>query len=179
MGRPQQPPHAHVEPAPDEPSFACRGGCGLVWPLRLQSSFPGRCRNCLRVYKRARQTREVNRRYHLARSYGVTPEWVAQQLAATDGACPICLKKMRLHEGDGGLRRDEAVVDLDHRDGTVRGLICSACNIAIGALGDNVESLLRAVAYLQRPRTKITAPPEGAPLADSLSDIEALLSPDD
>ena len=32
------------------------------------------------------------------------------------------------------------------------GLLCSGCNTGIGLLEDNVESLARAIKYLQEPR---------------------------
>lgn len=41
-------------------------------------------------------------------------------------------------------------LDHCHRTGKFRGWLCTACNPAIGALGDNVEGLLRAVRYLRR-----------------------------
>jgi hypothetical protein len=40
-------------------------------------------------------------------------------------------------------------LDHDHETGAFRGWLCSPCNIGIGALGDNLEGLLRAVEYLR------------------------------
>lgn len=53
------------------------------------------------------------------------------------GACPICL-------------REKALV-LDHckTTGFARGWLCSACNLAIGSLGDTLPALRRGVAYLE------------------------------
>ena len=39
-------------------------------------------------------------------------------------------------------------VDHDHTTGEIRGLLCANCNLGLGALGDNVRSLKRALAYL-------------------------------
>lgn len=141
-----------------------------MWPLRLQSSFPGRCKNCLRDYRRARSTRETNRRWHLASSYGVTPEWVAEQVAANAGACPVCLVRLRMPEGDGGARRDTAVVD--HKGDTVRGVICANCNIGLGTFKDDLETLRRAIAYLERPL--VPAPRPAPSLRDEAVRDEAL-----
>lgn len=41
-------------------------------------------------------------------------------------------------------------VDHCHTTGRVRGALCRACNAAIGALGDTIEGLMRAVRYLER-----------------------------
>lgn len=42
-----------------------------------------------------------------------------------------------------------ACVDHDHITGRMRGIICTSCNKALGLLQDNVQSLGRAIAYLQ------------------------------
>jgi hypothetical protein len=43
----------------------------------------------------------------------------------------------------------ELVVDHDHNTGAVRGLLCHSCNTGLGHLGDSVETLARALDYLQ------------------------------
>ena len=41
-------------------------------------------------------------------------------------------------------------LDHDHGTGAFRGWLCNRCNAGIGMLGDNIEGLQRAVAYLER-----------------------------
>ncbi len=41
-------------------------------------------------------------------------------------------------------------LDHDHTTGKFRGWLCSSCNVAIGSLGDTVESLQRAINYLRK-----------------------------
>ena len=49
-------------------------------------------------------------------------------------------------------RRGRLVFDHDHALEIFRGWICAACNTGIGLLGDNVEGLRVAVAYLEVAR---------------------------
>jgi hypothetical protein len=44
-------------------------------------------------------------------------------------------------------------LDHDHVLGVFRGWLCGPCNTAIGKLGDCLEGVMRAVAYLQRANT--------------------------
>lgn len=41
-------------------------------------------------------------------------------------------------------------LDHNHVTGEFRGWLCNKCNAAIGALGDTLDGILRAAAYLQR-----------------------------
>ena len=45
--------------------------------------------------------------------------------------------------------RKALALDHCHKTNQFRGWLCDYCNTAIGALGDNVESLMRAVRYLR------------------------------
>ena len=42
------------------------------------------------------------------------------------------------------------VLDHCHVNETFRGWLCDHCNLAIGLLGDNIEGLKKALAYLER-----------------------------
>lgn len=55
-----------------------------------------------------------------------------------DGKCAIC----------GRIPHSVLVVDHDHATGSVRKLLCSACNSGIGLLGESVERLHAAARYL-------------------------------
>lgn len=41
-------------------------------------------------------------------------------------------------------------LDHDHITGDIRGLLCRGCNTGLGQLGDTIEDLKRALAYLER-----------------------------
>ena len=60
--------------------------------------------------------------------------------------CGIC----GIMEEDLGRR---LAVDHCHETGRVRGVLCHACNTALGKLGDNEEGVLRALDYLRRVKS--------------------------
>lgn len=59
---------------------------------------------------------------------------------AAPSACECCGRPP-------GLRRLHA--DHDHNTGAFRGWLCARCNPAIGALGDNIEGVGKALRYLR------------------------------
>ena len=81
-----------------------------------------------------------DRRSHLRRKYGITPEQYDEMLAAQGGGCAICGRPPR---PDISLH-----VDHDHATGAVRGLICFQHNNALGDFDDDPTLLAKAVAYL-------------------------------
>lgn len=79
------------------------------------------------------------RRSRLKQRFGITPEQYDSMLLAQAGVCLICGKLP-------GTKR--LAVDHDHTTSEVRGLLCTACNTALGLLGDSVETLHKASQYL-------------------------------
>ncbi len=74
--------------------------------------------------------------------YGLTPGACHRMFVAQNGACAIC----------GGANKGmgpQLYVDHDHVTGKVRGMLCVKHNTALGAFGDNIEHLQRAIKYLQ------------------------------
>lgn len=66
-------------------------------------------------------------------------------LAEQGGVCLICKNEPQDKIG--------FVVDHDHQTGEVRGILCQRCNAGIGMLGDDVDRLASAIAYLTRGMT--------------------------
>ncbi len=82
-------------------------------------------------------------------SYGVTPEWYDEQLAKQGGVCALCLKPELIHsKRDRHPRR--LAIDHCHKDGTARGLLCSACNQAVGKIEGSDGWIERAIEYLKK-----------------------------
>lgn len=53
-------------------------------------------------------------------------------------------------EGCGRLSKYSLHLDHDHATGKFRGWLCRVCNASLGALGDDLPSIMRIVAYLER-----------------------------
>jgi Recombination endonuclease VII len=95
----------------------------------------------------------ANRRWH----HRLTTERYNEILAAQGGRCAIC----RTDQPKG--RSNKWQVDHDHaccpnRSKTcgkcIRGLLCGHCNLALGCVQDNIETLKSMVAYLERTGAK-------------------------
>lgn len=99
-----------------------------------------------RAYMRKRHAEqpELNRLRQISYKYGLSPEEYSALVERTGPTCPLCDEEFR---GRGLHKR---CVDHDHQTGKVRGLICSACNTAIGYFGDNPQRIESAIRYLRR-----------------------------
>ena len=133
---------------------------------RTKDGLNPRCKACHKAYYDANKERlqENIRRYHkendkkikakqraydrnhsemhfhaqLKRNYGLSPEDYQAMFVEQEGRCYICRQNVKLN------------VDHDHETGKVRGLLCTACNSALANLKDSLDSLHRAVQYLER-----------------------------
>lgn len=90
--------------------------------------------------KRERRRRTGADRKH---TYGISPEQYQAMVAAQDGRCAICDRT----PADGVLH-----VDHCHTTDKIRGLLCRHCNLALGNMRDDISSLRKAIAYLERHR---------------------------
>lgn len=108
---------------------------------------------CIPCYRRDYYLRNRDRLLHAARlrrddrriwdRHGVTEEWYRNETA---NGCAVCGAQKSLH------------IDHDHQHcpgifgcgECVRGILCRACNSAIGQMQDDVDRLTKAAAYLAR-----------------------------
>lgn len=79
--------------------------------------------------------------------YGITLQEMRKMAEAQDHKCAICGQPET--ENRNGITRHLAV-DHDHKTGKVRGLLCSACNTALGKFDDDPVIIARAIAYLAK-----------------------------
>lgn len=76
--------------------------------------------------------------------YGVTPSVFRAMMRSQHRQCAICRIPL------GMLDPKNVHMDHDHVTGTVRGILCHACNTGIGSLNDSVATLESATRYLKR-----------------------------
>lgn len=81
-----------------------------------------------------------------ARRLGTTVEAINEIISASGGKCGACEKP---------LEPLLMCIDHDHKTGTLRGVLCRNCNAGIGLLGDDLDGLLKAVAYLRRVHERL------------------------
>jgi recombination endonuclease VII len=123
-----------------------RGGTQCRWGheyavLGFKDRGEGRvCNECVRV---------KNAKSNLKKEYGLTFENVARMLKEQHDACATCLTPFTEVDPDN-FRMGDANVDHCHVRGHNRGLLCMDCNIALGKVKDNTDTLSRMIDYLKR-----------------------------
>ena len=119
--------------------------CGKEHPLqdyKRVGPAPTRMWNCRECYT-------ANRRHNRQTGwpvidlqryvrYGVTPDEYAEAFAEANGVCQLCSQEKSL------------VIDHCHESNQYRGLICRECNLMLGHAKDNIETLQKAITYLNR-----------------------------
>ncbi len=84
------------------------------------------------------------------RRYGLTAAAFEAMHAEQNGVCAICKRPPAKETMRNGVIRERLNVDHCHASGRVRGLLCAACNKAVGYLADS-PALARAIAeYLEK-----------------------------
>jgi hypothetical protein len=99
-------------------------------------------RNFRRTEAGRRHVRAMN-----LKKYGLTPEMYDTKLADQGGVCAACGLAERAKNQHGIV---SLAVDHDHDTGQIRGLLCMACNRALGMLGDCYERVLNLAIYRER-----------------------------
>jgi hypothetical protein len=123
---------------------------------RVTEAGEGVCRVCSRLTSHTNRafcdpcwdngSRRVYRR--AVAKYGATHE-EAVALAMAD-SCEVCAKPVERLVADNAGGANGAQIDHDHLTGKVRGLLCGACNRALGHADDSPERLRALAAYLDR-----------------------------
>jgi hypothetical protein len=77
------------------------------------------------------------KRYKLKNNYGLTLEEFSGMILEQNSCCKICKENM-----------DNPQVDHCHTTGKVRGLLCRDCNISLGLLKENTQTLHNMIEYI-------------------------------
>jgi len=83
------------------------------------------------------------------KKFGITAKEYHELVAKQNGVCAICQSDSCGRKGSTRL-----CIDHDHKTGKVRGLLCNACNVSLGAMGDDPERLLKAYSYLLKNKSE-------------------------
>jgi hypothetical protein len=95
-------------------------------------------RNRAYYHAHKQDIKPILRRGQLKRLYGISPADYDALLAKQDGVCAIC----------GKPSEETLCVDHCHATGTIRGLLCRKCNIALGCNEDDPATIITSLAYL-------------------------------
>jgi hypothetical protein len=151
----------YIKLAPDATERECTK-CEIVkpfsdFPLRSSGRPSSWCRKCTNgairdysktpdgaVRKKAAQDafNANNPDYQVTYRYGLRPGQYDEMRIAQDDRCAIC------RTPDAAGRRWH--VDHCHATGKVRGLLCSACNLTLGKMGDDPARLRAAAEYIEQ-----------------------------
>ena len=122
--------------------------------LRKKRVAEGKCGHCLiekpikgmklcPVCREKKQLTSDQRLRKRCLTHGVTEKDYKYLFRIQGGVCAIC-------KGVPNGRWKQLNIDHCHKTGTVRGLLCSSCNKALGCYQDSKEILLSAIEYLNR-----------------------------
>jgi len=109
------------------------------------NSRKSKCKECdkKRVAETYWKDPSVYQNNHLKRNYGITLNEYNQMLVEQEHRCRTC------GTTEPGGKYGKFMVDHSHNTGEVRGLLCKSCNIALGEVGDNINTLQKMIEYLQ------------------------------
>lgn len=79
--------------------------------------------------------------YMILYKFDISPDEYHQKFTAQNHVCAICSQPCR--------QREMLSLDHNHDTGHIRGLLCSACNMALGGFQDNKDILKSAIKYLE------------------------------
>lgn len=120
--------------APDGKAYACKPCCSARNKIYQQKRDPA-LRDAWVV--NSVEARRMSMRTY---KYGITKEQYKELLLIFGEDCCICTKKFK----------GTPHIDHDHTTGKIRGLICRSCNAGLGLFKDDVDSLARAIIYLNQ-----------------------------
>jgi len=114
-----------------------------------KSGYKSSCKKCSSALatdwkqKNKEYTAEYNKKYKLQYNYGLSVDEYNNLLVEQENRCAICFTSVeQLPRG--------LVVDHNHTTGKARGLLCHACNVALGMLKESEDNLMGALSYLRK-----------------------------
>ncbi|QCW23048.1 hypothetical protein [Synechococcus phage S-B05] len=110
--------------------------------------YSSHCKPCQAKVKKERYSPERKREKDLKSKYGITLNEYDDMLTRQNYKCAICGTDDTTFSNGKRFH-----VDHCHTTGKVRGLLCGKCNVALGHIGDNIDTLSRMINYLNDNHT--------------------------
>ena len=114
---------------------------GYAWVCKV-------CKKEKRLVKQNSMTEQEwklqNRKYWLKTSYNITIEEYNHKLIDQNHRCAIC------NSDETQVFMQQLFVDHCHQTNKIRGLLCHACNTALGKFRDSQAILNNAIGYLEK-----------------------------
>jgi Recombination endonuclease VII len=127
-----------------------KGMCSSCWKADWFRNNPGKqIGSAVWAKRNPERMRELVRKRSLAQ-YGLTPDQYRLMWERQGGKCanPGCDYTAEAWDARRTQRKG-LQVDHDHVTGSVRGLLCAGCNVALGHVDDNLDRLLGLIEYLK------------------------------
>jgi len=138
--------------------FVCKK-CGVNKPLSeyykttdRKSGHKSICKQCIKenplTEQRKQNMREYGVGYHLKTKYNLSLIQYNEMLVKQNHKCAIC----GIDETEAS--KGKLVVDHCHTTNNIRELLCHHCNVSIGLLKESIQTLTKAIAYLDKHKEK-------------------------
>jgi len=126
------------------------------------------CKDCCKTTASPEQKAFYYWKAKLKKAYNLTPDQYYSMLKDQNGGCAICSTT------NPGAKKSYFCVDHCHHTGTIRGLLCTSCNIGIGNLKDSRMLLQNALRYLDGKPSSDDAKSPSASFQRSKTNVEKL-----
>jgi len=134
--------------------------CTKAANRRNRAANPLRYKATRKAWEKDNITRAQQRKKsRLRKRYNLSHSQMHERLEAQGMRCLICRVLLHCSVCEFGKRSTatKVVVDHDHDDGHIRGLLCSACNTGLGQFDDKMELIKKAYFYLKRDAAQLSA----------------------
>lgn len=125
------------------------GKCNESKPIEMftksrirKNEYSSMCKPCQKEWRA--NNKEKVRHAVIRRMYGIDGDTYIKMKADQNDKCIIC------NALPSGIKKDVLHIDHDHTTKKVRGLLCSACNTALGLFKENTDNMLKAIDYINK-----------------------------
>jgi len=117
---------------------------------RVQAVMCRGCRSAHLINIMKHPTKVRQREWHLKKKYGLDAGEFDAWWTVFKGKCGICSIEMTMPLPTQGQSLTAVCVDHDHVTGNIRGLLCNACNKALGLFKDDPQILINASKWVSK-----------------------------